>query len=120
WRWRFNAQDKLYARFWGQLIYQLGLPHLLGEGSQRTQIALDRSEAVLGRPGKVLVRLLDTHYNPRTDPRVEATVKYLDAQPGDDAAQKLVLLPVDKGMYQGNLDHNRAGRFEITVNNPDP
>src|SRR5437870_1274320 len=81
-------------------------------------MALDRSEAVLGRPGKIFVRLLDKNFSPRTDARIEATLTYLDAK--EPAAQKLVLLPVDKGMYQGNLEHNRPGRFEVTVNNPEP
>lgn len=119
WRWRLNTQDKHYARFWGQLVYQLGLPHLLGENSQRVQMALDRSEAVLGRPGKLFVRLLDKNFSPRTDPRVQATLKCLDAKDNRNV-QKLVLLPVDKGVYQTHLEHNRPGRFEVTVNNPEP
>ena len=44
-RWRFNAQDKHFVRFWGQLIYQAGLPHMLGNNSSRVQVALERSEA---------------------------------------------------------------------------
>ena len=119
WRWRFNTQDKHYARFWSQVIYQTGLPHLVGDNSQRVQMALDRSEAVLGRPGKIFVRLLDKDFNPRTDAKVEAVLKHLDAKDGKATTQKLVLLPVDTGVYQGNLDHERPGRFEVTVKNPE-
>ena len=70
WRWRFNVQDKHFIRFWGQLIYQAGLPSLLGQGAQRVQAALERSQAVLGQPGSVFVRLLDKDFNPRRDAQV--------------------------------------------------
>src|SRR5262245_1893156 len=117
WRWRYNTQDKHYARFWGQMIYQTGLPHLLGADQQRVQMALYRSEAILGRPGKIFVRLLDENLNPRTDAKIEAVLKHLDAK-GARETHKVVLLPVDKGIYQGNLDHDRPGRFEVTLRNP--
>ena len=35
WRWRFNVQDKHFIRFWGQIIYQFGLPSLLGDSAKR-------------------------------------------------------------------------------------
>ena len=64
---------------WGQLIYQMGLPSLLGESSKRAQLALERSQAVLGTPGSVFVRLLDKDFNSRKDPKVDAVLEYLDA-----------------------------------------
>src|SRR3989442_5994555 len=72
WRWRWNYQDKYFDRLWGQIIYQLGLPSMLGDGSKRTQMALDRSQAVYGaKPSEIFVRLLDKDFNPRKDTKVE-------------------------------------------------
>ena len=51
WRWRYNTGDRLTARFWGQIVLQLGLPHLVGN-SERVQLRLEQSEAILGRPAR--------------------------------------------------------------------
>lgn len=121
WRWRFNEADKITNRFWGQMIYQMGLPSLLGQSSKRVQMALERSEAVLDKPGSIFVRLLDKEFNPRKDPRVDATLEYLDAKPGQERTRKLTLhaIPGRDGEYREWLAHDQPGRWEIKVNNPD-
>jgi hypothetical protein len=44
--WRaHNTRDSVSGRFWGQIIYQLGLPHTLG--TRQAQIALERTENVV-------------------------------------------------------------------------
>lgn len=122
WRWRANAENKIFTRFWGQILYQMGLPTLLGTTSSRVQVALDRSEAILGRPGSVFVRLLDKDFNPRKDPQVEATLEYLDARPGQEKTRKVMLssIPGREGEYQAFLAHDKPGRYELRVSNPDP
>src|SRR5207244_8115719 len=67
WRWRWNFQDKYFDRLWGQIIYQLGLPSLLGDSAQRSQMALDRTKAVVGTQSSVFVRLLEKDFSPRKD-----------------------------------------------------
>jgi uncharacterized membrane protein len=122
WRWRANVENKHFVRFWGQILYQLGLPSLLGTSSSRVQMALDRSEAVLDRPGSIYVRLLDKDFNPRRDQQVEATLDYLDAKPGQERMKKVSLQAIvgREGEYQGFLTHEQPGRYELRVNNPDP
>ncbi len=122
WRWRYNTQDKHFARFWGQVIYQTGLPHLLGNHAQRAQMALERAQAVLNQPGSVFVRLLDREFNPRKDKQVEAILEHLHAQLGQERKRKVTLdvIPGRAGEYKAFLAHDRAGRFILTVNNPDP
>jgi uncharacterized membrane protein len=121
WRWRFNEADKVTNRFWGQIVYQLGLPSLLGDASSRVQMALDRAEAVLDRPGAVFVRLLDKDYNPRREAKVEATLIYLEAAPGQEKSRPLTLnaLPGRPGEYRGELAHERPGRWQIKLAKPD-
>jgi hypothetical protein len=123
WRWRWNYQDKYFVRFWGQAIYQLGLPSLLGDNARRVQVALERSQATLGSKGSVFVRLLNKDHTPRTDREVEATLDYLDAKDGRDRTRKVLLYPVAKdrpGEYAALLVHDRPGRYELKVNNPEP
>ena len=122
WRWRANAENKHFIRFWGQVLYQMGLPSLLGSTSSRVQVALDRSEAMLDRPGSVFVRLLDKDFNPRKDAQVEAVLEYIDAKPGQERTRKITLNAIGgrDGEYQALLMHDKPGRFELRVNNPDP
>jgi uncharacterized membrane protein len=122
WRWRWNHQDKYFIRFWGQLIYQAGLPSLLGDSAKRSQVALERSQALLGQPGSVFMRLLDKDYGPRKDAQVEAILEYLDARPGQEKRRKVTLqaIPGQPGEYRALLTHDRPGRFELRVNNPEP
>lgn len=121
WRWRFNVQDKHFIRFWGQLIYQVGLPSLLGESAKRVQPALERSQAVLDQPGSIFVRLLDKNFKPRRDPQVEAILEYVDAKPGQERTRKIALqaIPGREGEYRALLAHDRPGRFELKIANPD-
>lgn len=122
WRWRFNEEDKITNRFWGQLIYQAGLPSLLGQSSKRAQMALAGSAATLNVPGSVFVRLLDKNFNPRKDPTIDATLDYLDAKPGQEKSRKVALhlVPGRDGEYSALLAHDQPGRWELTVNNPEP
>ena len=95
WRWRWNYQDKYFVRFWGQIIYQLGLPSLLGDNARRVQMALDRSQA---------------------------TLDHVDAKDAKARTSKVTLIARGKdrpGEYTVLLPHDRPGRFELKVNNPE-
>lgn len=116
WRWRHNTGDKLTARFWGQVVARLGLPHLLGN-SQRVQLELERGEAVLGRPGSVRARLLDEKYNPLTLPTVPAALIALDARDPErrNRAIELRRIAGQPGEYRAALPNDIPGRFELRV-----
>ncbi len=122
WRWRYNAQDKYFGRFWGQLIYQMGLPHLLGNNSSRVQMALERSEALLGRPGLLYVRLLDRDFRGLKVQRVTAELRHLDAKPGQPRARTIQLERVEgrDGEYRVLLPHDTPGQFEVRLTTPEP
>jgi hypothetical protein len=99
----------------------MGLPSLLGESSKRAKMALERSQAVLGAPGSIFVRLLDKEFNPRKDQKVDAILEYLDAKPGQEKTRKIVLfaIPGREGEFRAPLSHEHPGRWEIRVNNPE-
>jgi len=121
WRWRYNSEDALYARFWGQVVYQLGLPHLLGHGS-RTQLTLDRSDAVVGRPGFVYARLFDSEFRPYVADKILAQIESLDASATAERVRNVTLDPIPgrPGEYRALLAHDSPGRFELRVTQPEP
>jgi uncharacterized membrane protein len=117
WRWRYNAEDKYFVRFWGQVIYQMALPHLLTNSARRVQMALERSEAVLDQPGSVFARLLDKDFRPLKAKEVKATLIYLDARPGQERERPITLhqVPGRDGEYRVLLPHDKAGRYELKI-----
>lgn len=121
WRWRFNVQDKHFVRFWGQVIYQMGLPHLLGDHAKRVQVALEHSQAFLGKQSSIFVRLWDKDFNPRKEEQVEATLEWLDAPAGQERTRpiKLQAIPGREGEYRALLVHDKQGRFEVKIQNPE-
>lgn len=117
WRWRQDRGDKLTGRFWGQVVQQLGLPHLLG-ASRQVQLALEGSELTVGRPVAVKARLLDNTYAPRTEPTVPATLTYLGNQEGDAAGERTLQLRAIKGQpgeYRASLPTDAPGRYQLKV-----
>ncbi|MBI3410458.1 MAG: hypothetical protein HY040_19135 [Planctomycetes bacterium] len=122
WRWRYNTQDKHFVRFWGQIIYQLGLPSLLGDTASRAQFGLQNGEATLNKQGSIYVRLVDSDFRPRKDSEIEATLEHLDAKSAQERTRKIKLLPLPgrEGEYSALLAHDQPGRWEMRVNNPEP
>ncbi len=119
WRWRTNAGEKTFGRYWGQLIYQMGLPHLIGT-PKRVQLSLERPENVLGRPGSVFARVFDPEFRPFTGEKVTARLEHADAKPGAERYRTVPLDPVpgQPGEYRALLAHDATGRFVLRVEEP--
>jgi hypothetical protein len=135
WRWRYNTRDQFYARFWGQLAYQLGLPHSLGN-LKRVQVELEQSEVVLGQAGNVFVRLLDSEYRPLTLEKLTARIEPLGERGGGGSPNQsrsnrtignvrphlVTLQPVENhpGEYRALLAHAAPGKFVLKIDRPEP
>jgi uncharacterized membrane protein len=121
WRWRARDEGRLFARFWGQTIYQMGLPHLLG-APKRVQLALERPENVLGRPAYVYARAFDPEFRPYSGERIRARLEFLDAPAGPDRERTLSLeaVPGQPGDYRALLPNDAVGRWALRVDEPAP
>jgi hypothetical protein len=123
WRWRANVGDKYYSRFWGQVIYQLGLPRLLG-GARRVHFSLERVDQFVGQPGFVYVRAYDHDFQPLGDARLQARIVPLDrhGKPSGEPVQPLTLesAPGQAGEYRALLPNDKVGRFLLTLDAPEP
>lgn len=115
WRWRFNEADKYFARYWGQVVYAIGLPHTLG--SKSGALALAGGEAVLGKPGQVYARLFTPEFRPLTKDRVTAQVEQLDAKPNEEKYRTVTFeaVPNQPGEYVATIPNDRVGRYALKV-----
>ena len=121
WRWRYNVGDRYFARFWGQVIYQVGLPHLLGN-ARRAQLALEHSEVILGRPCSVYARLFDKDFRALKADHVSARLEFLDARAGDQVWRDVRLegVPGQPGEFRALLGNEVPGRFELKLEGDEP
>jgi hypothetical protein len=116
WRWRFNTQETLFGRFWGQVIYQAGKQRTLG--TKLTQLSLDATDPTLGTSGQIYARIFDENFHLLTRGEVEATLEHLDADPNAvDRTTTILLtkLPGQDGEYVAPIPFNKVGRFKLTV-----
>ncbi len=118
WRWRFNEAETYFGRFWGQIIYAVGLPHVFGG---RSRLMLGGGEPTLSNPSKVYVTLYTPDNKPLVREKVNAKIEWLDGPTAEDrAGQPIVFEPVrdQPGEYVATLANNRKGkhRVEITDN----
>ncbi len=115
WRWRFNEGEKFFARYWGQVVYAIGLPHTLG--SKSGQLAIGGGEAVLGKPANVYARLFTPEYRPLTKDRVTAQVERVDAPPNEEKFHSVVFeaVPNQPGEYVATIPNDRIGRYTLKV-----
>jgi len=56
WRWRLKRGDRIFYRLWGQVIQDLGAPHLMG-GQRRVDIRTDRHRYARGQTALISIRL---------------------------------------------------------------
>ena len=130
WRWRFNVGDKYFARFWGQSVYQAGLPGMVG--TNRTQLSLSTPEPVVGKSTQVYARILGEDYKALTVSEVEGTLEKLDPLPNEpDQVIRVYLRKFEDqdgdyvGLFKKEKDgqlvavpFDRTGRFRLTVTPP--
>jgi hypothetical protein len=119
WRWRSGSGEKTFQRFWGQLIYQMALPHLTGT-SRRVQLMLERPENVVGRPAAIFARAFDAEFRPYEAERLTGRLEPLDAPA--EGARAVAFEPVagQPGEYRALVANDAPGRFVMTLDDPAP
>lgn len=119
WRWRADHGEKTHGRFWGQVIYQMGLPHLVGT-PKRLQLTLEKADNVLGRPGHVYARVFDAEFRPYSGAKIAARLTRLDAAAGEEKTRQIVMeaLPGQPGDFQALLANDAPGRYSLKVVDP--
>ncbi len=114
WRWRFNEEDKYFARFWGQVVYQLGLPRLLGNKTQLTA----ETDFLKGKPTRVYARLFTKDDRPLDVEKAEGTIEKVGAKGVE--AEKVVFQPVEgqPGLYVTTITKDQPGDYMLKLPQP--
>ncbi len=118
WRWRYNAADKYFSRFWSQGVYVAGVPRTVG--TKLTQLSIDTPDPQLGKTGQVYARLFNPDLRPITADRLEARIDRLDPGPDERATSEpveLKALPGVPGEYIATIPFQRLGRYTLRVDN---
>jgi len=112
WRWRFNEADKYFGRFWGQVVYQLGLPHVIGNRSQ----LISEGEFLTGKSSRVYARLFTEDFRPLVAPQVDGTLSRTDLG-ATEAPEKVVFEPVKNqpGLYVTTIVRDNPGNYNLRV-----
>ena len=138
WRWR-RADEKLFNRFWIQMLRYLVEGKLLG-GRARGSIATQKEQFDLGDSVVITARALDERFNPLQLPVLElkaiAAEAARPASDGEDGttdvgaaagaaneaarstAVSLSPIPGREGYYQGRFVPSRTGVYKLRLNLP--
>src|SRR5439155_21883477 len=102
WRLRRLYGEKYYRQFWSQLIYRLGMSHVLG-AEKRFVVSLDQPQYRAEDKVTVSVEAYDEHYEPLSDEKLpERGLTAELAMPLSTGAQtQSLLLPMlRKGLFE--------------------
>jgi hypothetical protein len=117
WRWRLNTEDKVFGRFWSQLIVRMAEQHK-GIG----QVKLEHSVMELGKPGTVYATLLKADFDALRDATVAGELEYLDDKSPSKRKEPLVLEQVPgkgkEGQYRVMVPNDQPGMWQVTLNYP--
>jgi len=112
WRWRRHG-ERIYNRFWIQLVRYLSEGKLLG-GSKRATLLVENERPSLGEVVNVSARLLDARYQPLHRDRIDARVEVN----GDRHPFTLAAQPERPGWYDGRFIPDRVGNYRVSVRLP--
>lgn len=119
WRLRRKYGEKYYRRFWGQLIYRLGLSRALGS-QKRFDVSVERPIYQSGDRVRVSVEGYDLNFEPLDVPRLSARLIAADQLDGDGPAETPLSIPLARGefVYETTFPAYAAGRHRLLVRDP--
>ncbi len=119
WRLRRKYGEKYYRRFWGQLIYRLGLSRALGS-QKRFDVSVERPIYQSGDRVRVLVEAYDLNFDPLDVPQLSARLVAADTLAGDAPAETALSIPLARGdfVYETTFPVYTAGRHRLLVRDP--
>ena len=112
WRWRYGRGERLYERFWVQLLRLLGREAVASDAVVRMTVTPDR--AVVGRPVMISVDIVDNSI----DVDVPETIRVDIDRVGSDVTESTELRRSDSRSWTGTWTTNRLGPASFRVSEP--
>ena len=116
WRWRLNAGEAHFSRFWTQWLVWASASR--GDPIRRVRLSMDNREPRIGQNGELRARLLDANLAPDNRSRVPAEIQTIPG-PGEGTVSgrevQLRAVPGQPGEFALSLIHEKAGRFRLRV-----
>ena len=114
WRWRWRTDDRYFARYWGQVVRQLGRGRLTS-GRQGLQITTDRAVYRPGEQVRLQVRFRDPSLAPPTNQEI---VVQLQSSRGPLREVRLQRQLGHRGLFQTTVDQLAGGEYEVRLVRP--
>ncbi len=118
WRWRYNAAEVHFARFWMQWLLWSAASR--SEAPRRIRLAIDRRDPPSGTMGEIRARLLDSSFAPDTRTSLPARIEKIVSVNGGTSTEgdKEVILKAVQGQpgeFSLGLVHDKPGRYRIRI-----
>jgi hypothetical protein len=107
WRWRFKQGDRVYYRWWGQLIQYLGAAHLSG-GERRMSLRTDQPAYPRGQSALVTVRADEV-------PPGEPLTLMVENERGEQSRIPLNLSAGAQGVREARVPLESPGMHKLSV-----
>ncbi|MBW8883479.1 MAG: VWA domain-containing protein [Planctomycetia bacterium] len=120
WRLRRLYGEKYYRQFWSQLIYRLGMSHVLG-AEKRFVVSLDQSQYRAEDKVTVSVEAYDEHYEPLSDeklPEHGLAAELILPSPTGTRNEPLLVPMVRKGAFELQFPVTAVGSYSLRVKDP--
>jgi len=115
WRWRWQTDDRYFARYWGQVVRRLGRGRL-ASGRQGVRLTAHRPRYQLGETVRLQVRFRDPARAPADDSGV---VVRLQAAVGPPRELRLQRRLGRRGVFEAELSDLAAGDYHCLLARPD-
>jgi hypothetical protein len=112
WRWRKNTTERLHTIFWGQLVQNLGMHHLLS-GSRLTQLSTDKQTYTAGERVVITGRLYSTDFTPLRDASIAASLTVENIPVPQDFSLRAD--PTNPGAYRAEFIAKTPGNYRVST-----
>jgi len=117
WRLRRFHEEKYYRRFWGQVMYRLGLSHALGS-QKRFKVATDREDYRVGDHVTVTVEAYDRNFRPLSKENLKGRLVSHSEEGGEESSAITITPTANEAVFETSVQVFTEGPNRLLVNDP--
>jgi len=117
WRLRRFHEEKYYRRFWGQLMYRLGLSHSLGS-QKRFKVVTDREDYRVGDNVTVTVEAYDRNFRPLSESSLTGRLISTSEEGAEDSNTITIPSTANDAVFETSIPVFTEGAHRLLVSDP--